>query len=125
MGYFRDDATLSDLILDDKGKKELDTLWQEFDFIADYTIRTWDQFVFDGGGGGRGGNPMERPSFAEATSQATIFRYRDHYLANAAPANNPAVMRGHQGPLRRDQLRDSVGGTGAQGRRAAPSGRAC
>jgi hypothetical protein len=93
MGYFRDDATLRDLILDEKGKKELDTLWQEFDFIADYTIRTWDQFVFEGAGGGRFGNPIERPTFAEATSQATIFRYRDHYLAGAAPANNPAVMQ--------------------------------
>jgi hypothetical protein len=93
MGYFRDDATLSDLILDDKGRKELDTLWQEFDFIADYTIRTWDQFLFEGGGGGRGGKPIEKPTFAEATSQATIDRYRDHYLENAAPANNPAVMQ--------------------------------
>ncbi len=93
MGYFRDDKTLADLILDEKGRKELDTLWQEFDFIADYTIRTWDQFVFEGAGGARLGNPMERPTFAEATSQATIFRYRDHYLAIAAPANNPAVMQ--------------------------------
>ena len=93
MGYFRDDTILSDLILDDKGKKELDTLWQEFDFIADYTIRTWDQFIFEGGGGGRGGNPLTKPTFAEATSEATINRYRDHYLENAAPANNPAVMQ--------------------------------
>ncbi|MGD1071322.1 MAG: DUF1592 domain-containing protein [Bryobacteraceae bacterium] len=92
MGYFRDDGTLADLILDDKGKKELDTLWQEFDFIADYTIRTWQQFVFDAGGGGRGGPPLEKPTFAESTSQATIFRYRDHFLNLAAPANNPAVM---------------------------------
>jgi hypothetical protein len=93
MGYFRDDTILSDLILDEKGKKELDTLWQEFDFIADYTIRTWDQFIFEGGGGGRGGNPLTKPSFAEATSEATINRYRDHYLENASPANNPAVMQ--------------------------------
>jgi mono/diheme cytochrome c family protein len=92
MGYFRDDATLAELILDDKGKKELDTLWQEFDFIADYTIRTWQQFVFDAGGGGRGGPPLVKPTFDESTTQATIFRYRDHFLDLAAPANNPAVM---------------------------------
>jgi len=91
MGYYRDDSVLSDLILDDKGKKELNTLWQEFDFIADYTIRTWDQFIFEGGGGGRGGNPIQKPTFAESTSEATVLRYRDHYLANAAPNNNPAV----------------------------------
>ena len=93
MGYFRDDSILSDLILDDKGKKELDTLWQEFDFVADYTIRTWDQFIFEGGGGGRGGNPIQKPTFAEANTEATINRYRDHHLANAAPANMPAVMQ--------------------------------
>jgi len=94
MGYFRDDTTLSDLILDDKGKKELDTLWQEFDYIADYTVRTWEQFVFDGGGGGgRGGTPLQKPTFNEARSQATIYRYRDHFLEMAAPANNPAVMQ--------------------------------
>jgi hypothetical protein len=90
MGYFRDDSTLSELILDEKGKKELDALWQEFDFIADYTVRTWEQFVFDGGGG-RGGTPIAKPTFGEATSQPVIFRYRDHYLEAAAPANNPAV----------------------------------
>jgi Protein of unknown function (DUF1587) len=38
MGYYRDDGTLRDLILDEKGRKDLDTLWQEFDFIADYTV---------------------------------------------------------------------------------------
>ena len=92
MGYFRDDSTLSEMLLDDKGKKELDTLWQEFDFIANYTIRTWEQFVFDSGGGARGGKPIEKPTFAEATSQATIARYRDHFLEQAAAGNNPAAM---------------------------------
>ena len=94
MGYFRDDATLSDLILDEDGKKELDTLWQEFDYIANYTVRTWEQFVFDGGGGGgRGGKPLQKPAFDEASSQATISRYRDHFLELAAAANNPAVLQ--------------------------------
>ena len=37
MGYFRDDTPLMELILDEKGQKELDRLWDEFDFIADYT----------------------------------------------------------------------------------------
>ena len=40
MGYFRDDTPLIELILDEKGQKELDPLWDEFDFIADYTART-------------------------------------------------------------------------------------
>ena len=42
MGYYRDDLPLQQLILDDKGKKELDRLWNEFDYIADYSARTWD-----------------------------------------------------------------------------------
>lgn len=91
MGYFRDDTALRELILDDKGKKELDTLWQEFDFIADYTVRTWNQFVFNGGGGGRG-IAVERPSFNDATTQPVIVRMRDQYL-KAAPADNAAIVQ--------------------------------
>jgi hypothetical protein len=90
MGYFRDDAVLADMILDEAGKKELDRLWQEFDFIADYTIRTWDQFVFNSGGGRSG---IERPSFDQSTTEPVIFRFRDHYIAQAATANDPAVMQ--------------------------------
>ena len=37
MGYFRDDTPLMELILDEKGKQELNRLWDEFDFIADFT----------------------------------------------------------------------------------------
>jgi len=91
MGYFRDDATLRDLILDEAGKKELDALWQEFDFISDYTIRTWQQFIFNGGGGGRG-ITVERPSFGDSTSQRVIFEYRDQYL-KAVPPEHPEVTQ--------------------------------
>ena len=35
MGYWRDDNPLQELILDEKGKKELDRLWTEFDFYAE------------------------------------------------------------------------------------------
>ena len=34
MGYFRDDQPLYELILDEAGRRELDELWQELDFIA-------------------------------------------------------------------------------------------
>ncbi len=40
MGYTRDDAPLSELILDEKGQKELEALWNQFEFVADYTART-------------------------------------------------------------------------------------
>ena len=50
MGYWRDDIPLMELILDEKGQKELNSLWDEFDFIADYTNRTWEQFYFNQSG---------------------------------------------------------------------------
>ena len=91
MGYFRDDATLSDLILDDEGKKELDTLWQEFDFIADYTVRTWQQFLFAGGGAGR--MAAGRPSFNESIAEKTILNYRDEFLSRTSnPQAKEAVQ---------------------------------
>ena len=37
MGYYRDDTALIELILDDKAKKEIDILWQDFEYISDYT----------------------------------------------------------------------------------------
>lgn len=92
MGYFRDDATLSDLILDEKGRKELETLWQEFDFIADHTIRTWQQFVFNGNAGNGRGVTVERPSFKDSTTQQVIFGMRDAWLG-AVPADQPAVAQ--------------------------------
>ncbi|MEJ7604962.1 MAG: hypothetical protein WKF37_01530, partial [Bryobacteraceae bacterium] len=36
MGYFRDDTPLMELILDEKGNRELNNLWDEFEFIADF-----------------------------------------------------------------------------------------
>ena len=91
MGYFRDDATLRDLILDEKGKKELDSLWQEFDFISDYTVRTWQQFLFNGGGGGRG-ITIEKPSFKDSTTPAVIVGMREQYL-KAVPADQAAAVQ--------------------------------
>ena len=40
MGYFRDDTPLMELILDEQGQKKLNRLWDEFDFISDFTGRT-------------------------------------------------------------------------------------
>jgi hypothetical protein len=89
MGFFRDDTPLVELILDEEGKRELETLWHEFDFIADYTRRTYSQFVFNGGEGR--GNTVERPGRNEFATEAAIFRMRDQYLARAASANNPLI----------------------------------
>ena len=45
-GYFRDDGPLYDLVLDDKGRRELDGLWQDFDFNAAIPIRMHTSFVW-------------------------------------------------------------------------------
>ncbi|MCU1325716.1 MAG: hypothetical protein JWN34_1086 [Bryobacterales bacterium] len=98
MGFFRDDQPLMELILDEKGKKELDTLWEEFEFIADYSARTYIQSVYNGGG--RGG-PQARSADAprkEATTEAGIFRTRDDIIARALAGNSGGPGPGRGGP---------------------------
>lgn len=92
MGYFRDDTPLIELILDQKGKKELDRLWEEFDFIADYTVRTYFQFIFSAGEGGGLRRNMDRPSQNEFATEAAIFRLRDQLLAKSAPGTDPVIL---------------------------------
>ena len=46
MGYFRDDRPLYDLILDDAGRRELDELWRELDFISNAPARQLAGFVW-------------------------------------------------------------------------------
>jgi len=87
MGYYRDDRPLMELILDEKGQKELNRLWDEFDFIADYTSRTFVQYYYNQSGevlgnGSESGQP--RPEGQEVTDSEVIFRLRDQYLAKAA-----------------------------------------
>jgi Protein of unknown function (DUF1592)/Protein of unknown function (DUF1588)/Protein of unknown function (DUF1587)/Protein of unknown function (DUF1595)/Protein of unknown function (DUF1585) len=96
MGYFRDDTPLMELILDENGVKQLDRLWDEFDFSANYTSRTWVQYFFNQSGeidgkGAESGSP--RPLDHEITDTAVIMRMRDKYLAKAAanPANDPVA----------------------------------
>jgi hypothetical protein len=46
MGYFRDDRPLYDLILDDSGRREIDELWRELDFISNAPARQLAGFVW-------------------------------------------------------------------------------
>jgi Protein of unknown function (DUF1592)/Protein of unknown function (DUF1588)/Protein of unknown function (DUF1587)/Protein of unknown function (DUF1595)/Protein of unknown function (DUF1585) len=97
MGYYRDDTPLIELILDDKGKKELDRLWVEFEFIADYTTRTYNQYYFNQSGEVQGKGRESgtfRPQDKDITSQEVIFGLRSAYLAKAdAPGNDPVAMQ--------------------------------
>jgi hypothetical protein len=95
MGYFRDDTPLIELILDEAGKKELDRLWDEFDFIADFTARTWVQYFFNQSGEVQGKgreSGTARPSDKEVSASPVIFGLRDMYLAKAEPSANPVAM---------------------------------
>lgn len=91
LGYFRDDTPLIELILDEQGKQELDALWQEFDFIADYTLRNYTQFAFSGGGGGRN-LTVDRDKNNGFMTPAAIFALRDRHLARATPETDPRIL---------------------------------
>ena len=95
MGYFRDDTPLAELILDDQGKKQLDRLWDEFDFIADYTVRTWVQYFFNQSGEVSGNgreSGSSRPSDKEVSAEAVILGLRAAYLAKAEPGHNAIAL---------------------------------
>jgi len=98
MGFWRDDVPLVELVLDDSGRKELDRLWDEFDFIADHTARTWAQFYFNQSGAVDGKDPeagRPRPTDKAIDDPAVIFGLRDDYRAKAAanPANDPMAVQ--------------------------------
>ncbi|MGH9629764.1 MAG: DUF1592 domain-containing protein, partial [Bryobacteraceae bacterium] len=95
MGYFRDDTPLMELILDEKGQAELNRLWDEFDFIADFTTRTWVQYFFNQSGEveGKGRESGSvRPSDKEVAATPIIFGLRDTYIAKAEASNNPVAV---------------------------------
>jgi hypothetical protein len=96
VGFFRDDTPLMELILDEQGQKEINRLWDEFDFIANFTARTWTQYFFNQSGevagkGAESGTP--RPADHQITDTAVIMAMRDAYLAKAAanPKNDPVA----------------------------------
>ena len=96
MGYFRDDTPLMELILDEKGRKELEMLWLEFDTIADFTTRTYVQFFFNQSGEieGRGRESGSfRPGDKAVTSEKVIFGIRDTYLDKATSTGADEVAK--------------------------------
>jgi hypothetical protein len=93
MGYWRDDTPLQELILDEAGRKRLDRLWTEFDFISEFTEHTWVQYYFNQSGEveGKGAESGTlRPSDKEISTPAIIFGLRDKYLTKAQA--NPVAM---------------------------------
>jgi mono/diheme cytochrome c family protein len=96
VGFYRDDQPLMELILDEDGQRELNQLWDEFDFVANFTARTWTQYFFNQSGevagkGAESGTP--RPVGHLITDSVVIAGLRDAYLAKVAadPKNDPVA----------------------------------
>src|SRR5262249_35227242 len=73
-------------------------LWDQFEFVADYTARTYVQFYFNQSGEVLGNGPESgtlRPSDKEVTAEAVILNFKASYLAKAAAdgSNNPIAMQ--------------------------------
>lgn len=45
-GYFRDDAPLRELVLDETDRSVLDTLWEELNFVTQVPMRRYRDFIF-------------------------------------------------------------------------------
>jgi hypothetical protein len=84
MGYFRDDQPLCELVLDAAGKRELDRLWDEFDFACDVPARMHSGLIWFE----RSESPYLRGTqfdFARAEDRDVISpekfgRFRDEYV---------------------------------------------
>lgn len=98
VGYFRDDAPLYELVLDEKGQREIDGLWQELNFITFAPLRQYKDFIFF--------ERAEPPRFAggaefdfarsedkDSASAAKIQQMAETYLAKARRVTNegPAI----------------------------------
>jgi hypothetical protein len=97
MGYWRDDTPLQELILDESGRKQLERLWTEFDFISEFTLHTWVQYYFNQSGevDGKGAESGTlRPPDEAVSTPEIIFGQRDKYLVKvkADPKPNPVAM---------------------------------
>lgn len=87
-GYFRDDAPLYELVLDEAGQRELDTLWQELNFVTFVPFRQYKDFLFfERAEPPRfAGGPefdFARPEDKDVTSEAKLQRMSAAYLAKA------------------------------------------
>ena len=98
MGYTRDDAPLSELMLDEKGQRALEALWDQFEFVADYTARTYVQFYFNQSGEVLGNGPESgtlRPADKDVTAEPVLASFKTSFLGKAAAdgTNDPVAMQ--------------------------------
>ena len=88
MGYFRDDGPLYNLVLDENGKRELDALWQELDFITGAPMRQHSGFIWSDRVDSRFMRDSEfdfaRAEDKDASSEAKMRQLAEVYIAKAA-----------------------------------------
>jgi hypothetical protein len=90
--YFRDDEPLYDLVLDEVGRRDLDRLWEVFNFNAALAPRRHLAFLSDVGGSLRGpGFEAFRPENHEATTQPMIKSLTDLTMARV-DASKPSPV---------------------------------
>jgi len=86
-GFFRDDAPLYDLILDDTQRRELDRLWTEFELVADIHQRMHTSFIWFERAEGKYLMDAEfnfaRAEDRDCTSDTKVRRLAEVYLAKA------------------------------------------
>jgi len=87
MGYFRDDAPLYDLMLDDAQRRALDQLWVELDFVTSAPVRQYTGFLWFDRTDSRFLRDAEfdfaRAEDKDCTSDEKIARLSKLYLAKA------------------------------------------
>ena len=89
MGYFRDDIPLCELILDDAGKREIDELWTELDFITEAPQRQHTGYIWyeraESATIRRWGPEFDefRSEDKDITSEARLEKFSKMYLAKA------------------------------------------
>lgn len=95
MGYYRDDAPLYDLVLNERQQAELDALWRELDFVTSAPMRQYQGFVWFERTDSR---YMRDPEFdfaraedKDVTSQGKIERLAEVYLAKAIRSGGEGV----------------------------------
>jgi hypothetical protein len=96
MGYFRDDLPLYELILDDRGQKELDAMWRELDFIALATTRTYVQFYLSESGEARkvaAEASAAQGDTVDVTATPMMQRVADSYRERARASGNAIAIK--------------------------------
>ena len=91
-GYFRDDSPLCELVLNETEKNELDSLWQNLNFVTLVPIRQYKDFLFfERAEPPRfAGGPefdFARPENKDVTTQAKLKQMRDAYVEKARRSN--------------------------------------